>query len=83
MNYDAQRGQVKAIGTLVKLKPYKQSFLTLAHFSTQNLPLNPIPPPLNFEQRSNQMRALIGYGDQLVIKAAYPSATTVSLNTTR
>ena len=63
LNYDAQRGQVKAIGTLVKLKPYKQSFLTLAHFSTQNLPLNPIPPPLNFEQRSNQMRALIGYGD--------------------
>src|SRR4029077_12954981 len=26
LNYDAQRGQLKAIGPLVKLKPYKQSF---------------------------------------------------------
>ena len=32
INYDAQRGQLKAIGTLVKVKPYKDSFLTLAHF---------------------------------------------------
>ena len=63
LNYDAQRGQLAAVGTLVKFKPYKESFLTLAHFSTQNLPLNPMPPPPNFEQRSNQVRALIGYGD--------------------
>jgi LPS-assembly protein len=63
LNYDAQRGQLDAVGTLVKFKPYKDSFLTLAHFSTQNLPLNPAPPPPNFEQRSNQVRALIGYGD--------------------
>jgi LPS-assembly protein len=63
INYDAQRRQLKSIGTLLKLKPYKDSFLTLAHFSTQNLPTNPEPPPPNFEQRSNQVRALIGYGD--------------------
>ena len=63
MNYDPERQQMTAIGTLLKLKPYKDSFLTLADFSTVNLPVNPSPPPLNFEQRSNQVRALIGYGD--------------------
>lgn len=63
VNFDPQRGQIPAIGTLVKYKPYKESFLTLAHFSTQNLPLNPLPPPPNFQQRSNQVRGLIGYGD--------------------
>jgi LPS-assembly protein len=63
VNYDAQRQQLKAIGTLVKLKPYKESFLTLENLSTQNLPTDPMPPPPNFEQRSNQVRGLIGYGD--------------------
>jgi LPS-assembly protein len=64
VNYDPQRTRLTAIGTLLKLKPYKESFITLAHFYTLNLPLNPSPPPLNFEQRSNQVRTLIGYGDQ-------------------
>jgi LPS-assembly protein len=63
VNYDPVRNRLTAIGTLLKLKPYKESFLTLAHFSTLNLPLNPAPVPLNFEQRSNQVRALLGYGD--------------------
>jgi LPS-assembly protein len=63
LNYDPQRNRMTAIGTLLKLKPYKESFLTLAHFSTLNLPLNPPLPPLNFQQRSNQVRALFGYGD--------------------
>jgi len=63
VNYDPQRNRLTAIGTLVKLKPYKESFLTLAHFSVLNLPDDPIPPPVNFTQRSNQVRALIGYGD--------------------
>lgn len=62
-NYDPQRNRMTAIGTLLNLKPYKQSFLTLAHFSTLNLPLNPPAPPVNFQQRSNQVRALFGYGD--------------------
>ena len=64
VNYDPRRNRMTAIGTLLKLKPYKESFLTLAHFSTLNLPLNPAPPPPNFEQRSNQVRALVGYGEQ-------------------
>jgi len=63
INYDPERNRMIAIGTLLKLKPYKESFLTLSHFSVMNLPLNPIPPPPNFEQRSNQVRALVGYGD--------------------
>ena len=63
VNYDPQRNRMTAIGTLLKLKPYKESFLTLAHFSTLNLPLNPPVPPPNFQQRSNQVRALFGYGD--------------------
>ncbi|HLV95819.1 MAG TPA: LPS assembly protein LptD [Candidatus Acidoferrales bacterium] len=62
-NYDPQRNRMTAIGTLLNLKPYKQSFLTLAHFSTLNLPLNPPVPPVNFQQRSDQVRALFGYGD--------------------
>ena len=61
VNYDAQRNRLTAIGTLLKLKPYKESFLTLAHFSTLNLPVNPQPPPPpNFQQRSNQVRTLFG-----------------------
>jgi len=64
-NFDPQRNQLTAIGTLLKLKPYKQSFLTLAHFSTTNLPtpLDENPPDFVFQSRSNQVRALVGYGD--------------------
>jgi LPS-assembly protein len=65
VNFDPKRNQLTAIGTLLKLKPYKQSFLTLAHFSTTNLPTPPDenPPNFVFESRSNQVRALVGYGD--------------------
>jgi LPS-assembly protein len=63
VNYDPQRNRMTAIGTMLDLKPYKQSFLQLAHFSTLNLPVNPPVPPPNFQQRSNQVRALMGYGD--------------------
>ncbi|MGH9682843.1 MAG: LPS-assembly protein LptD [Candidatus Acidiferrales bacterium] len=63
VNFDPNRGRMTAIGTLLKLKPYRESFVTLAHFSTLNLPENPSPPPLNFEPRSDQVRTLFGYGD--------------------
>jgi LPS-assembly protein len=65
VNFDPKRGQLTAIGTLLKLKPYKQSFLTLSHFSAINLPTPVIdnPPNFVFESRSDQVRALIGYGD--------------------
>ncbi len=63
VNYDTNRNRLTAIGTLLKLKPYRESFLTLAQFSVENLPVNPMPVPANFQQRSNQVRALVGYGD--------------------
>jgi LPS-assembly protein len=65
VNFDPRHGQLTAIGTLLKWKPYKESFLTLAHFSAVNLPTPPEfnPPDFVFEPRSNQVRALIGYGD--------------------
>jgi LPS-assembly protein len=65
VDFDPKRGKMTAIGTLLKLKPYKESFLTLAHFSTINLPTPAAenPPGFTFFPRSNQVRALIGYGD--------------------
>jgi LPS-assembly protein len=65
VDYDPKRGKATAIGTLLKLRPYKESFLTLAHFSTTNLPtpLSENPPGFVFQPRSNQVRALLGYGD--------------------
>jgi len=65
VDYDPKRGLATAIGTLLKLRPYKESFLTLAHFSTTNLPTPPSenPPGFVFQPRSNQVRALLGYGD--------------------
>jgi LPS-assembly protein len=65
VNFDPRHGQLTAVGTLMKLKPYKETFLTLAHFSAVNLPTPPQfnPTDFIFEPRSNQVRALIGYGD--------------------
>ena len=63
MDFDPKRGAFTAFGTLLKIRPYKDSFLTLAHFSTTNLPSNPIPVPPDFTPRAHQVRALIGYGD--------------------
>jgi LPS-assembly protein len=76
LNYDTQRNRMNAIGTLLKVKPYMESFLTVAQFSTLNLPINPAPtgppgtcitipdePGICFQQKSNQVRAMGGYGD--------------------
>jgi LPS-assembly protein len=63
VNYDVEREQMSAIGVLAKVRPYKETFLTVADFSVLNLPVNSVPPPANFEQRSNQIRAIGGYGD--------------------
>lgn len=65
LNFDPYKNRLAAVGTLVKWKPYKESFITLADFSVTNLP-SPVseePPDFLFEGRSNQIRALIGYGD--------------------
>jgi LPS-assembly protein len=74
-DYDPKRGQFTALGVLLKLKPRGESFLTLADFSTINIPSSgtlldtsepspqPSPLPLLLPPRSNQIRALVGYGD--------------------
>jgi LPS-assembly protein len=63
VDFDPKRGQMTAIGTLLKVRPYRQSFITLAHFSTINIPPTSPANPGIVQPWSNQMRALIGYGD--------------------
>ena len=53
LNYDVYRNRLQAIGTLMKWKPYRDSFITLAHFSTQNLPSPPNLEPPGFEFRES------------------------------
>jgi LPS-assembly protein len=70
-DYDPVRGKFTGIGTLLKLKPYHDSFITLGNFSTINIPSsstllpppNPSHSPPLLPPRSNQIRALVGYGD--------------------
>jgi LPS-assembly protein len=52
---DPLLGKVTATGTLVKIHPYRDSFLTLAHFYVNTDPV--------LQPRSNQIRALAGFGD--------------------
>ena len=56
LEYDPQLHKITAIGTLVKVKPYKEFFATVAHFRLQ---ADPILQPL-----SNQVRVLMGYGSE-------------------
>jgi len=66
VDFDPKRGRATAFGTLLKIKPYKESSLTLAHFSVVNLASGSTMASPNFEARSNQVRALLGYGDMNV-----------------
>ena len=54
-DFDTQKNQLLATGTLVKVRPYRQSFLTLAHFLTHGDTV--------LQPRSNQVRFQAGYGD--------------------
>ncbi len=54
-DYDPVRGKLTAAGTLVKIRPWRESFLTLSDF---NIESNPVLQPI-----SNQIRALGGYGN--------------------
>src|SRR5260370_11226801 len=56
LEYDPQLHKITAIGTLVKAKPYKEFFVTVAHFRLQ---ADPILQPL-----ANQVRVLTGYGSE-------------------
>ena len=56
LEFDPQLNKITVIGTLVKVKPYREFFATVAHFRLQD---NPILQPL-----SNQVRVLMGYGSE-------------------
>lgn len=56
LEYDPQLHKITTIGTLLKIKPYREFFATIAHFRLQ---ANSVLQPL-----SNQVRALVGYGSE-------------------
>jgi len=53
-DFDPVRGKLTAAGTLVKIRPWRASFLTLSDFNIESSPV--------LEPVSNQIRALAGYG---------------------
>ena len=55
LEYDTQLHKLTTIGTLLKLKPYREYFFTIAHFRLQG---DPIVQPL-----TQQIRAMLGYGN--------------------
>jgi LPS-assembly protein len=60
LEYDTQRGssgQLTTIGTIAKIKPYKELFFTIADF---RLDANPSV----LQPKANQIRTLIGYGSE-------------------
>jgi LPS-assembly protein len=63
LQYDPQIQRLVTIGTLLKVKPYRDFFVTTAYFRLND---NPSPlPATNFQQPlSNQVRALVGYGSE-------------------
>jgi len=54
-DYDTQKNLLLATGELMKFKPYRESFFTLAHFLTHGDTV--------LQPRSNQVRLQAGYGD--------------------
>lgn len=55
IDYDTSHSRVTAYGTLVKVRPYRESFFTVAHFATRSSPI--------LQPQSHQIRAHIGYGE--------------------
>src|SRR5690348_10892308 len=71
LQYDPQIQRLVTIGTLLKVKPYREFFATTAFFRMDDNPmlsdLPPQPPPVQpiFQQPlSNQLRGLVGYGSE-------------------
>lgn len=61
-DFDPRRGQLTAVGALLKIRPYRESFLTVGQFSAINIPQTSASNPGIVEPWSNQVRALLGYG---------------------
>ena len=55
IEYDTQLKKVTTIGTILKVKPYREFYATVADFRLQGNPI--VQPP------SHQIRGIIGYGD--------------------
>jgi LPS-assembly protein len=55
LEYDPQLQKITNIGTLIKIKPYREFFFTAADFRLQGDPL--VQPP------SHQIRTIFGYGN--------------------
>lgn len=55
LEYDPQLKKVTTIGTLLRVKPYRELFATVADFRLQGDPI--VQPP------SHQIRGIVGYGD--------------------
>jgi LPS-assembly protein len=71
LHYDPQLQRLVTIGTLLKVKPYREFFATVAYFRLNDnpmlsdLPLQPPPVlPIFQQQDSNQIRGLVGYGSE-------------------
>jgi LPS-assembly protein len=71
LQYDPKLQRLVTIGTLLKVKPYREFFATVSYFRLNENPTSgdlPIPLPpgfIPFEQRdSNQIRGLVGYGSE-------------------
>jgi len=78
LQYDPQNQRLVTIGTLIKAKPYREFFATVAYFRLNDNPslsdIAGLPPPATcipaneicpFQQPlSNQIRALAGYGSE-------------------
>jgi len=71
LQYDPQIQRLVTIGTLLKVKPYREFFTTLAFFRLDDNPVQgdlPVPLPPGFvpfqQPLSNQIRALAGYGNE-------------------
>ncbi len=55
VDYDTLRNRINAMGLLANMRPYRESFITLAHFATRGEPV--------LQPRSNQLRVLFGWGE--------------------
>jgi LPS-assembly protein len=70
LQYDPQNQRLVTIGTLIKAKPYREFFSTIAFFRLDDNPtlsdLASMPPGQTAFQQplSNQIRALLGYGSE-------------------
>lgn len=69
LEYDPHNQRLVTIGTLLKVKPYREFFATIAHFRLDDNPsISDVQPPATlptFQQPlSNQIRALLGYGSE-------------------